>query len=567
MRSCTRSCVPQSKRAQPDWCGPQRRVCLQRFGRGNEVLVEVRYGAVLNRDDVHDVLERHGAALRNTLNPALHEVWMPIDRLRELASEASVISIKPARLAQPLAAVSQGIAAGNVDYWQNFNPSYVGTGVTIAVIDGYDKAMIAALQSTNDWPPTARLTCYDVKDIATSPPFTASSCTAGGFGDGRKAHGNATMEIVYDVAPGATYRAYDTVTVGDWYSAILDAANVNSSGVAQGPVRANVISASLAAPLDGIGDGTAQPGSIAEAAGYARARGVLVVNAAGDERENHWGGPYQVGTNSFHTWDGNSAHIYNFFGDGGTASCIPTGTAINVSMYWNNWVISGGNYAANHDYGLYLYENLGSLVSPNWTTLAIADQPQTGGVGFVPQESLQYTTDSTFATTVGCPTHSVAYAIAVVRNAGTTANDNLQVFANVGSDVGAYLLNYRVSARSLDFPADSPNVLSVAAIDVANSTTTPQEPFSSEGPVLAMGGDVPSTSPGSDPNLKPDLASFDHVTTATYGASAFYGTSAAAPHVAGMAALFMQRFGIQNSATNLSNIIVVPPADDRQYRH
>ena len=48
------------------------------------------------------------------------------------------------------------------------------------------------------------------------------------------------------------------------------------------------------------------------------------------------------------------------------------------------------------------------------------------------------------------------------------------------------------------------------------------------------------------------------MTTATYGASAFYGTSAAAPHAAGMAALFMQRFGVQTSAANLTNNIVTP---------
>ena len=345
--------------------------------RGDEVLVEARVEVGQGLDDPHDVLVRHGATLRNTLTPALHEVWVPIDRLRELAGDPSVLGITPARLTRHLATTSQGVAAGNADYWQTFNPTYTGAGITIAVIDGFDKSKVAALQSSNDWPPAVRLTCYDLKNIATSPPYAASSCTAGTFGNANDAHGNATVEIAYDVAPGATYRAYDTVTVGDWRNAILDAANVNSSGVAQGAVKANVISASMAAPVDGIGDGTAQPGSIAEAAGYARARGVLVVNAAGDDRLNHWGGAYQLASNGFHTWDGNSTHIYNFFGNGsGTAFCIPSGTAINVSMYWNNWVMSAGNYVANHDYGLYLYENLGSAASPNWVSVAFSDQSQ-----------------------------------------------------------------------------------------------------------------------------------------------------------------------------------------------
>ncbi len=143
----------------------------------------------------------------------------------------------------------------------------------------------------------------------------------------------------------------------------------------------------------------------------------------------------------------------------------------------------------------------------------------------------------------------------VVRVSGTATNDNLQVFANVPKAKDVLLR----TARSLDFPADSPNVLSVAAIDVAKNTNDPTEPFSSEGPVLATGGGLPSNpNPATDTNLKPDLASFDHVSTVSYGPSGFYGTSAATPHVAGMAALFMQRFGVQTSATNLDNNIIAP---------
>jgi hypothetical protein len=517
--------------------------------RDDEVLVEVRFVASQELDDAQDVLLRHGATLRNSLSPALHEAWMPLDRLRELAGDASVVRITPARLARPLATTSQGVAAGNVDYWQKFNPAYTGTGITIAMIDAYDKTTIAALQSSGDWPPTARLSCYDVKDIVTNPPYAASSCTAGGFGSGGVRHGDLTMEIVYDVAPGATYRAYDTVTVGDWRNSILDAANVNASGASLGAVRANVISASLAAPLDGIGDGTAQPGSIAQAAGFAQARGVLVVNAAGNEREQHWGGAYQFasGSSGFHTWDGNAAHLYNSFLDAsGNPACIASGTLIEVDMYWNDWVTT------NHNYDLYLYQasaKSGSTLTWN-NTLPVAQSvnSQNGGSD-TPQESFLYVT-ADGATTTGCSSGAV-YGIAVVRVVGTTANDNLQVFASLP-------LTYDVPRSSLVFPADSPNVLSVAAIDVANATNTPQEAFSSEGPVLAAGGGISAAVASSDPNLKPDLASFDHVTTVTNGVSNFYGTSAAAPQVAGMAALFMQRFGVQSAATNLKNAIVTP---------
>lgn len=518
--------------------------------RGDEVLIEVRFAAGQKLDDAQGVLLRHGATLRNTLSPALHEVWMPIDRLRELAGDASVVRISPARLARRLATISQGVDAGNADYWQKFNPSYTGTGVTIAMIDGYDNSKISGLQGSGDWPPTARLTCYDVKDIAMDPPYAASSCTSGGFGSAGVRHGDLTMEIVYDVAPGATYRAYDTVTVGDWYNSILDAANVNSSGASLGAVRANVISVSLAAPLDGIGDGTALPGSIAEAAGYARSRGILVVNAAGNERENHWGGQYVAGSGSDsfnHLWSGSDTHN-RFINASNQPACIPDGNEINVELFWNNWAAS-----VTHLNEVYLYQ-LGATSSA-WFAVANSDCTTFGqGTCVTPQALIQYETSG--GGSAGCAAGSAIYAIAVLRETTQVFQDNLEVFASVANT--GLPLQYSVAASSLDFPADSPNVLSVAAIDVANATTNPQEPFSSEGPVLAAGGDIPNSSPATDTNMKPDLASFDHVTTVTNGVSAFNGTSAAAPYAAGMAALFMQRFGVQTSATNLTDTIVTP---------
>ena len=528
---------------------------------GDQVLVQVDFDGTLSRDEARALLARHGAAVRHSLSAARHEAWLPLDRVRELAAEPSVANVAPARLIQRLATVGEGVAASNANYWKTFNPSYTGTGMTIAMIDSFDKTGISALQSSGDWPLSSGaspVSCFDVVNAAGGPPFTATSCTSGTFGSGGIRHGNATTEIAFDIAPGAKYRAYDTIVVGDWYDAILDAANVNASGTALGPVRANVISASLSAPGDSIGDGTAIQGSIAEAAGFARARGVLVVNAAGNDRENHWGGTYASASSAgdHHTWSGANT-IYNFFSTAtgnNTAACIPPNTLITASMYWNNWVPSGTQFAPTHDYDLYLYQLSGTST---WNNVASSTLLQNGGIGQTPTEYLQYTTQSGI-TSSSCATNSSAYAVVVVRVAGTTAADNLQVFANAQASTGSYRLNYSVAARSLAFPADSPNVLSVTAIDVANGTTTPQEPFSSEGPVLASGGAIPFGSPGSDPNLKPDLAAFDDVSTATLAPSKFLGTSAAAPQVAGMGALFTQRFGVQTSAANLDAKIVDP---------
>jgi Subtilase family len=525
--------------------------------RDGSVLVEVHLRDDETDSAALDVFIRHGAVRRNRLSNALHEVWIPLDRLRELAVDSDVAFVTPARLVEHVigSKTSEGVAAGNANLWQNFTPAYDGTGIKIAMIDSYQKSSIASLQTSKDWPATAKISCFDLKGTAqagTDPPYNPVSCTSSTFGSENVTHGNGTLEIAYDVAPGATFLAYDTETVGDWYNAILDAAHLSAAGATLGAVKANVISASLAAPLDGKGDGVTLPGTIAEAAGFAKARGVLVVNAAGNERQNHWGGLFspQVGNTGFHSWTGNNTQFNPFGPSTSQVYCYATGKEIYVQMYWNNWVTNGsGQFVANHNYDLYLYQ-LSS--TGTWVNVASSVNLQNGGVDQTPQEFIQYTT--TGGTSSNCATNMTAYAVAVVRVVGTTTADNLQVFASTSAGGE---LEYNVPARSLDFPADSPNVLSVAAIDVKNATTNPQEPFSSQGPVLAAGGGLPvNPNPLTDTNLKPDLASFDDVTTVSI--TDFFGTSASTPHAAGMAALFMQKFGVQTTAANLIAKIITP---------
>ena len=495
----------------------------------DRVLVEIRYvdakdelQRAQNRDAVTSTLERLGATTRNRLGDAAVEAWVPTKQLEALAAHAEVARILPARLARRLIgnATSQGVAAGRADWWQA--ATYTGTGIRIAMVDGYDSSAnkIFSLQSSNDWPPSARLTQVNQK-------------ATGSFGSNGEPHGNATLEIAYDVAPGATFRAYDTVTVGDWYNAILDAANVNTSGSSLGAIKANVVSASLGAPLDGIGDGSAQAGSIAQAAGFARARGVVVVNAAGNERQQHWGGGYtsSSGNAALNTFSGSNTQI-DYFGPSSTqVYCITAGEVIQVELYWNDWS------SVNKDYDLILYRYNGT----SGDQVATSTFVQSGNTSTqTPQEFIQFTASGSAAP---CGT-GAAYGVAIKRNTAGASN-NMQLFTSIP-------LEYPVAARSLGFPADSANVVSVAAIDQSSSN---QEVYSSEGPVLASGGGIPfSPDPTTDSNLKPDVSSFANVNTVSYGAGVFNGTSSATPHVAGMIALLMQRYGVAANATDVDTL-------------
>ncbi len=470
---------------------------------GHRVLVELRFRRAVRSSR----LLRLGGSVRHALNGGIVEAWMPIDALEDLAGDESVARIWPARRVEPLegAALTQGLAEGQAGRWHE--GGLEGEGVTIAIIDQFDDSAsaIAALQANDDWPPPGQVTKVKIG--------------SGSFGDNDLPHGNAVVEIAFDIAPGAEYIVYDTLTLGDWIAAIDDAVD---SG-------ADIISASLGAPLDGIGDGTALPGSVAEAVEAAAGSGVVYINAAGNSRQRHWGGLYESSSADadLHDWDDSGQQV-NFHGDGsGSAFCIDDGSPLRGELFWADWS------DVDHDYDLVLVEYDGET----WNEVERSQDEQGGASGQTPQELVAVAAATSF--NEPCDGESGIYGW-VVQRSDAPSDRNLQFFASAP-------LDQRVGARSLAFPADSPESVAVAALDHADSA---QEPYSSQGPILAPGGELPT---GDEPP-KPDAASFARVDTVTYGAGDFAGTSAAAPHVAGMAALLQQRHPAMTRAEIVSRL-------------
>jgi PKD repeat protein len=218
-------------------------------------------------------------------------------------------------------------------------------------------------------------------------------------------------------------------------------------------------------------------GTIGDIARRATSGGILWVNAAGNEAQSHWQSGFADANSD--GWHDTPVTFY-----------ATSGSSIMIYLTWNEWPQSSS------DYDLYLYDPLGGLV-------ASSTKYQTGTEE--PTESIQTTASQT-------GTYSIR-----VHGAGSRTLNLYNLYQGVSP---------AVASSSILAPADVAEVVAVGAINYANYASGPQEPYSSQGPTT-------------DGRTKPDLVCPDNVSTGTAPYTSFAGTSGAAPHAAGAAALLL----------------------------
>jgi hypothetical protein len=411
----------------------------------------------------------------------LLQALVPMVELEKLANRPDIQIIRePHRVISqsamdpvPLvgAQTAEGVAASNAPAWHAL--SYDGTGVRVAVIDagftGYEGLLGSDLPGS--------VTTYD---------WT-------GTGMGGTEHGTACGEIVYDMAPGIAMDFHKVSTEVEIGNAVDQAI---SDGV-------DIISMSLILLLNGPGDGS---GSLADIVSDARSNGIFFVVGAGNNAEHAWSGFFNNDGSDFHLWA--SGQNVNYFGPGdGSAYVIPAGFQILVGLHWDDWTV------VDQDYDMILVYWDGD----SWEYVTESSNVQNGGAGQTPQELIAYVTP------VEGP-----YGVVVVKS-NAIRDVCLRLLA---SHLGL-TLDRRVSERSLVFPGDSPDAITVGAVDV---TSYNLEVYSSRGPTFGPGGACAGGS------TKPDITAYARISTVSFGPKMFAGTSPAIPHVAGAAALLFEAF-------------------------
>lgn len=421
---------------------------------------------------IRNRLERMGGSVERQYH-FMMRVEVDVNHLEELARMPEVRGVRRPIKARPHV-VSEGVALTGADLYHGL-PPYKSEGAKVMVLDG-------GFENYTD------LLGVELPDSVTARSFTEES----GLDEGG-VHGTACAEIVYDMAPDADMYLAQIYWNTDVPSAIEWAAQ---QGI-------DVISYSMGS-FFGAGDGT---GAFDLMAREAKAAGITWVTSAGNSADDHWRGVFNdPDGDGWHNFEGDD-EILQFW----VPASLGQTYGVEATLKWNEWggwSDQTGYGGTNEDFDLYLFFFNGE----EWQLVDSATNRQNPSTFPWPYEDIWgwYADIDTY------------WGIAIFKH-NATKNVTFDAFISTHSKG---TLEYSDPAGSLSYPADSPNIISVGAIDAVELF---YHFYSSRGPTM-------------DGRVKPDLAAPSFVSTSgfTYGLrinDGFSGTSASCPHVAGAIAL------------------------------
>lgn len=427
---------------------------------------------------------------------------IPLSTMESLAARSDVTRISKAPLTRTSAGslTSQGYVAHRAKQVVE-QQGYTGAGVYVGVLsDSASVAEIAALKASGDLPGGSQ--ALPGQNGPTS-------------GSGSTNEGSAMMEIVYDMAPGST-----PLFATAWTSPQSFADNIIALQAAGCKVIADDVTYS--------DEGVFQDTVIAQAVNQVVANGSTYFSSAansGNKLNNNsqaWEGDFVDGGPATGVLAG-AGEVHSFGSQNYNRATSPSGV---VLLQW-----SDPYPGACNDYDLYITN------SAMTTIKAFSAGTQDCSAGSIPDEEAVYPTNVT-------PSANDRIFIVLFSGQARALHLNgwgspLQI-ATTGNTFGHNAGNSTVSMAATFYGSAHLGV--VPFTGAAN----PVETFSSDGPrkifyypdgTPITAGNYLFATNGGKTLQKPDITAADGVFTKTPGFLPFFGTSAASPHAAGIAAL------------------------------
>jgi subtilisin family serine protease len=348
--------------------------------------------------------------------------------------------------------------------------------------------------------------------------------------------GRAMAEIVYDTAPGIPRIEFATANGG----AALKAARIRTMA-AHGVMV-------IADDIPYLTEPFFQDGVVTQAVDEVKGQGVLYLASAGNRARQSWEGNFSG------ILTGAPPRFYNDFGGADTEQTIVSladGARLKVYVQWAEpWG------AATTDLNALLINQttgLQAVATPPDDQTIDAD----ADIGHNPSLFLSWKNTTGAAVPVGLR----------IWRANGTGTPLIKWMAT--RDVGG---SFPVAEHPTSSPTINPDAaaakgaLAVAAIRYSDSGLDTPEPFSSFGPLTRLRSASGSLLASPEVRAKPELAGADGVETGVPGFAPFFGTSAAAPSVAGIAALLRSASPsltpdqLRAILTNPANTQPCPPA-------
>lgn len=443
-------------------------------------------------------LATQGGQIENHSAPHGHiRMHVPVTALHTLAEDPNVLFIREAEEGTCNVGVltSQGYIAHRAK--SVVESGIDGTGVKVGVMsDSASAAGLAAL-------------------IASGDLGTNTTVLAGQSGTGSD-EGTAMMEIVQDIAPGA--QVYFATANGSQATMASNIAALAASGCTI-----------IVDDYTYYAEAAFQDGTIAQAVNAFVAGGGLYFSSAANSgnvssgTSGTWEGDYLDGGAVSSPVSGYESGRFHNFGTSGSPILYDTLTVTTsyISLKWSDPLGASAN-----DYDLFVLNSAGTSVK------AFSMTYQTGTQD--PIEILSYSTSAVGDRIVVVSKGGSARALRVDTNRGALS------IGTRGSTFGHNAGSNTVTVAATDWGSAR------SGVRAFDGTNNPIETFSSDGPrrifyypdgTAITPGNVLFATGGGTNLPKPDVTAADGVCCKTTGFLPFFGTSAAAPHAAGVAAL------------------------------